>query len=51
MSGVQPLSDRDKEMLDPRVSVALHKERIAPDVAIRERVREAERRNSQGGAR
>jgi hypothetical protein len=47
----EPLTERDKEMLDPRVGPEIHKERIAPKKAIEDRVREADRRAGRGGAR
>jgi hypothetical protein len=47
----EPLTERDKEMLDPRVGPEIHKERIAPRKAIEDRVREADRRAGRGGAR
>lgn len=48
MSDVQPLTERDREALDPRVSAALHEERIAPSQAIAERVAEAEQQRNGG---
>jgi hypothetical protein len=47
---ILPASDRDREMLDPRVMVEMHKERIAPRKALEERFNEAERRRKSGNA-
>ena len=48
MTDVEPLTDRDKEMLDPRVGPALHKEKLGTKEAIRERVKEADKRRNGG---
>jgi hypothetical protein len=46
---IEPLTDRDRELLDPRVGPEIHKERIAPTKAIEDRVKEADRRGGRGG--
>lgn len=43
-------SIRDREMRDPRVIVDAYKEQLDTDAAIRERVRQADRRRARGGA-
>jgi hypothetical protein len=49
VSATLPEPDRDKEMLDPRVMVDMHKERIAPKKALEERFGEADRRRGKSG--
>jgi hypothetical protein len=48
VSRTLPDTSRTDEMLDPRVSVEMYKEKLDPAAAIAERVAEAERRRKAG---